>query len=102
VYALVKVAGKQFKVTADAVIRVPYLGSEVGQSIEIKDVMAIGEGADLKLGQPYVEGASVQAEVIGHGRGPKVRIFKKKRRKTYRRRAGQRAGYTELKITSIA
>ena len=101
-YALVKMAGKQFKVAQDEVIRVPHIAAEVGQSIEFNEVMAKGQGAELEMGQPFLEGAKVQAEVLGHGRDRKVRIFKKKRRKKYRRRAGHRTQYTELKITAIA
>ncbi len=101
-YAVVKLAGKQFKVSADQVLRVPYMGDDVGQSIEIKEVMAVGEGEELKLGSPFVDGASVKAEVLNHGRDRKILVFKKKRRKKYRRTRGHRQAYTEIKITSIA
>lgn len=101
-YAVVKLAGKQFKVSQDQVLRVPLLGGEVGQAFEINDVMAVGEGDDIKLGAPYVDGACVKAEVLNHGRDRKVMVFKKKRRKKYRRNRGHRQGYTEIKITSIA
>jgi len=102
VYALVKVAGKQFKVAPDEVIRVPYLGHEVGQSLEFKEVIAVGQGADIRVGQPFVEGAAVSAEILAHGKDPKLIVFKKKRRKKYRRTKGHRQTYTELKITGIA
>ena len=101
-YAVVKLAGKQFKVSADQVLRVPYMGDDVGQSIEIKEVMAVGEGDELKLGSPFVDGASVKAEVLNHGQDRKILVFKKKRRKKYRRVQGHRQQFTELKITSIA
>ncbi len=101
-YALVKLAGKQFRVSKDEIIRVPYLGQEVGQSIEIKEVVAIGEGTDIRFGQPFVEGATVSAEILENGKDRKIRVFKKKRRKKYRRVQGHRQLFTELKITTIA
>jgi len=102
VYAVVKVAGKQFKVKADEVIRVPLLSNGVGQVVEFNQVLSKGEGSEISVGTPFLDGVSVSAEVLAHGKGPKVRIFKMKRRKGYRRTNGQRAGYTELKIKSIS
>jgi len=102
VYALVKMAGKQFKVSPDQVLRVPLLGQPVGETVEFSEVMAVGEGADMKLGTPYVDGASVRAEILGHGRDHKIRVFKKKRRKKCRRTQGHRQAYTEIRITGIA
>ena len=101
-YALVKVAGKQFRVSQDQVIKVPYLGQEIGQTIEFKEVLALGQGDDMKLGQPYIDGALVKAEVLANGKDRKIIVFKKKRRKKYRRTQGHRQQYTELKITGIA
>jgi large subunit ribosomal protein L21 len=102
VYALVKMAGRQFKVSPQQVLRVPLLGGSVGDAVEFTEVMALGEGADLKLGSPYVEGARVQAEILRHGRAPKILVFKKKRRKKYRRLQGHRQGFTEIRIKGIA
>jgi len=101
VYALVKVAGMQFRVSPDEVVRVPQLADSVGDTIEIKDVMAIGEGDDMRFGQPFVEGARVTAEVLAHGRARKILVFKKKRRKKYRRTRGHRQNFTEIRIRSI-
>ncbi len=101
-YAVMKLAGKQFKVSPDQVLRVPFTGGEIGQSLEIKEIMAIGEGDDMKLGSPLVDGASVTAEVVDHGLDPKILVFKKKRRKKYRRTKGHRQAYTTIKITSIS
>ena len=101
-YALLKLAGKQFRVSQDEIIRVPYLGQEVGQSIEIKEIIAVGEGSDMRFGEPFVEGASVSAEILANGKDRKIRVFKKKRRKKYRRTQGHRQLYTELKIKTIA
>lgn len=101
-YALVKLAGKQFKVSTDEVLRVPLLGQAVGETVEFDEVMAVGEGADMKLGTPFVEGARVKAEILSHGRDRTIRVFKKKRRKKYRRTRGHRQPYTEIRITGIA
>ncbi|MCB1161070.1 MAG: 50S ribosomal protein L21 [Candidatus Krumholzibacteriia bacterium] len=101
-YALVKMAGKQFKVSTNQVLRVPLIGQAVGETVEFDQVMAVGEGADMKLGTPYVDGASVKAEIVGHGRERTIRVFKKKRRKKYRRTQGHRQPYTEIRITGIA
>lgn len=101
-YALVNVAGKQVRVRPDEVVRVPQLAQSVGDTIEIKDVMAIGEGDAMRFGQPFLEGATVTAEVVAHGRARKVLVFKKKRRKKYRRTRGHRQSYTEIRIRSIA
>ena len=101
-YALVKVAGKQYKVEPEQVIRVARLADDVGKVLEIKEIMAIAQGESLRLGQPFIEGAVVKAEVLDHGSGPKIRVFKQKRRKKYRRTLGQRLRYTTLKITAIA
>ena len=101
-YAVVKVAGKQFKVKADDIIRVPLLSDEVGQSIEFNQVLSTGEGSDITFGTPFLEGVKVNAEVLAHGKERKIRVFKMKRRKNYRRIFGHRTGYTELKIKSIS
>lgn len=101
-YALVKLAGRQFKVSPEQVLKVPHLGGSVGDAVEFNEVMAIGEGAGMKLGSPFVEGARVQAEILRHGRSPKILVFKKKRRKKYRRLQGHRQGFTEIRIKGIA
>jgi large subunit ribosomal protein L21 len=102
VYAVVKVAGKQFKVKADDVIRVPLLSEEVGQTVEFNQILSTGEGSDITLGTPFVDGAKVSAEVLAHGKDRKIRVFKMKRRKNYRRTFGHRSQYTELKIKAIS
>ena len=101
-YAVVKVAGKQYKVQTDEVIRVPLLSEEVGQTIEFNQVLSTGEGSDIQVGTPFLEGAKVSAEILSHGKDKKIRVFKMKRRKNYRRTFGHRSGYTELKIKSIS
>jgi len=99
---VVKVAGKQFKVNADDVIRVPLLSEEVGQTVEFNQILSTGEGSDITLGTPFVDGAKVSAEVLAHGKDRKIRVFKMKRRKNYRRTFGHRTQYTELKIKAIS
>ena len=100
-YAVIKTGGKQYKVAAGEKIKVEQIAADVGQEITIDQVLAVGSGADLKIGTPLVAGAIVRATVVSHGRHDKVRIFKMRRRKNYHRTQGHRQGYTELKIDSI-
>ncbi len=100
-YAVIRSGGKQYKVAAGETIKVEQLGVEVGQDVVIDQVLAVGSGAELRVGAPLVGGASVQATVVAHGRHPKLRIFKLRRRKHYRKQGGHRQGYTELQINAI-
>jgi large subunit ribosomal protein L21 len=100
-YAVVRVQGQQVRVEADQTVRVPRLNAEVGTRLELGEVLAVADDDAFHVGQPLVEGARVDAEVVAHGRGPKIRIVKFKRRKDYRRRAGQRPAFTELKILGV-
>lgn len=100
-YAVIKSGGKQHRVTVGETLKVELLKSEVGASLNIADVLMVVNGADVKIGQPVVSGASVVAEVVSHGRGKKVRIVKHRRRKHYHKEQGHRQWYTELKITAI-
>ena len=95
-FAIIKTGGKQFRVEKGAKVRVPSLKDEVGASVEL----AVMANAD-KIGAPVIDGAKVMATVLDHGREPKVVVFKKKRRKHYKRTKGHRQGYTTLKIESI-
>lgn len=99
-FAIVRTGGKQFRVEKDAKVRVPSLDQEVGASIDL-DVLAAADGDSTRVGSPLVEGAKVTATVVDHGRAPKIIVFKKKRRKQYKRTKGHRQGYTTLKIDSI-
>jgi len=101
-YAVIKTGGKQYKVATGEKIKVEQIAAEVGQEITIDQVLAVGSGADLKVGDPLVAGASVKATVVAHGRHDKVRIFKMRRRKHYQKRQGHRQNYTELQIGAIA
>jgi large subunit ribosomal protein L21 len=101
-YAVIKSGGKQHRVETGEVLRLEKLAVSEGDTIDFEDVMMIGEGSEVKIGAPYVEGGKVTAEVVSHGRGNKVTIIKMKRRKHYRRQAGHRQSYTEVKIKEIS
>ena len=94
-YAIIKTGGKQFPVEAGQTLRVPTIDAETGKKIDI-DTLVLGAGKDANLGT-----ATVSATVLGHGRGEKVIVFKKKRRKQYKRKQGHRQGFTEIKIEKI-
>ena len=99
--AVIKTGGKQYKVAAGESIKVEQIAADVGQELVLDQVLAVGSGAELKVGAPWVAGASVKATVVAQGRHDKVRIFKMRRRKHYRKQAGHRQHYTELQIGSI-
>jgi large subunit ribosomal protein L21 len=98
-FAVIKTGGKQYRVAPDDKVKVARLESEPGSVIEITDVLMVGGDTPL-IGNP-VAGATVAAEVVGHGRGPKVIAFKKRRRKNSRRRRGFREDFTLIRITEI-
>jgi len=100
-YAVVKIKNQQFRVSPDTKVQVPLMDSEVGASLTFDEVLMFADGDDIKVGTPTVDGASVAAEVLSHGRSRKIVVFKKKRRKNYRRKNGHRQQYTEIKITGI-
>jgi large subunit ribosomal protein L21 len=100
-YAIVHISGVQTKVTPDAVIDVPRLAGEPGASLSFDQVLLVGNGDKISVGQPTVKGASVTAEIVEHRRGEKVRIFKFKRRREYRKRRGYRDDLTRIRVTSI-
>jgi len=100
-YAIVNIAGQQFKVQKDMRVIVHRLGDEVGQSVEFKDVLLVDDNGKVKVGAPMLKGASVSGKILSHVRGDTVIVFKKKRRKGYRVRRGHRQQYTEIEITNI-
>ncbi len=100
-YAVIRTGGKQYKVAAGEKIKVESIAAEVGHEIVLEQVLALGDGAGLTVGTPLVDGASVKATVVAHGRHDKLRIFKMRRRKHYRKHGGHRQGYTELQIGAI-
>ena len=101
-YAIVKTGGKQYKVAPGENLKVEQIPADVGAEVILDQVLMVGEGESVRLGQPTVAGATVKATVVAQGRGDKVRIFKMRRRKHYRKHQGHRQNYTELKIDSIA
>jgi len=100
-FAVIRTGGKQYKVAQDDVLEVERVEANAGDKIEL-DVLMIGEGADVKVGAPLVDGAKVTAEVVEMTRGPKIVIFKKKRRQNYRRKNGHRQDLMLVKIVNIA
>jgi large subunit ribosomal protein L21 len=100
-YAVIKTGGKQYRVAAGEKIKVEQIAADVGQEISFDQVLAVGNGADLKIGAPLVSGAIVKATVVAHGRHDKVRIFKMRRRKHYQKHGGHRQNFTELEIGAI-
>jgi len=100
-YAVIKTGGKQYRVAEGQKLRVEKLSGAIGDKITFSEVLLVG-GDTTHVGQPFVKGASVSAEITGAGRGEKVIIFKFRRRKNYRRHTGHRQPFTELKITGIS
>ena len=101
-YAVIKTGGKQYRVATGEKIKVEQIAADVGQEIVIDQVLAVGNGAELKVGVPLVDGASVKAMVVAHGRHDKVRIFKMRRRKHFQKHGGHRQNFTELEIGAIS
>ncbi|MBQ0715515.1 50S ribosomal protein L21 [Paraperlucidibaca wandonensis] len=101
-YAVIKSGGKQHRVIEGERLKVELLNVEPGQTITFDDVLMVVDGDSIQIGTPIVAGAKVTAEVLDHGRHDKIRIVKFRRRKHYRRQAGHRQYYTELKITGIS
>ncbi len=100
-YAVIKTGGKQYKVAAGEKLKIEQIPAEIGSEITIDQVLAVGEGSSLKLGDPLVNGAAVMATVISQGRHDKVTIFKMRRRKHYQKHQGHRQNYTEILINTI-
>lgn len=100
-YAVFRTGGKQFRAEPGFSIRIPSLDVEPGETITFEDVLVASDGDAVKVGAPRVEGASVKAEVVKHGRDKKVIVFKRKRRKGYRKKNGHRQGFTEVKVSEV-
>jgi large subunit ribosomal protein L21 len=101
-YAVIKTGGKQYRVSAGEKLKVESLSAEVGAEITLDQVLMVGDGDKVTMGAPLVAGAAVKATVVGHGRGEKVKIYKMRRRKHYRKTQGHRQNYTELQIDGIS
>ena len=100
-YAVVRTGGKQFRVEPGTSVRVEKLDGTVGESVELAEVLLVGEKDRATIGTPLVDGAKVVGTITAQGRGPKITIFKMKRRKGYRRKAGHRQSYTEIRVDQI-
>ncbi len=101
-YAVIQTGGKQYKVSEGARLKVEKLDAEIGSDIELKDVLMMVDGADVKVGRPFLDSASVKATVVEHGKGRKVVVFKKKRRKGYKVKRGHRQHYTTIQVKAIS
>jgi len=100
-YAVLKTGGKQYRVQSGESVRVELLAAEVGAAVSFGEVLMVGEGENVRVGTPFVAGAKVNATVVSHGRGQKVRIFKMRRRKHSQNSQGHRQSYTEVRIDDI-
>jgi len=100
-YAIVNIAGQQFKVEKDQNIIVHRLEGEEGKKVDFKEVLLVDDGGKVKVGAPLIKGASISATIVGHLRGDKVIIFKKKRRKGYEKKTGHRQDLTKIQISGI-
>ena len=100
-YAIVNIKDVQFRVEPEATLQVPLMDAEPGTAVTLDQVLLLSNDGSISVGAPHVEGCSVAAEIVRHGLGDKVRVFKKKRRKNYRRNKGHRQPFTEIVIKSI-
>ena len=100
-YAVVQTGGKQYRLGVGDNVRVEKLAGELGEVVELPQVLVIGDGEKVSIGDPVIAGASVKAEIVNHGRDKKIRVFKMKRRKKYRRTQGHRQSFTQLRVTEI-
>jgi large subunit ribosomal protein L21 len=100
-HAVFRTGGKQFRAQPGERLKVPSLVADTGATVTFDDVLLLSDGEDVKVGRPTVDGAAVKAEVLRHGRGKKVIIFKRKRRKGYRKKQGHRQNFTEIQVGEI-
>ena len=100
-YAIIETGGKQYKVSEGDVVFVEKLDVEAGSVVTFDEVLLIGEDGNVTVGDPFVKGAKVEAKVEKNGKGKKVKIFKYKPKKGYRKRAGHRQPYTKITVTSV-
>jgi large subunit ribosomal protein L21 len=101
-YAVFRTGGKQYRASQGERVRVERLDAEVGDDVEFDEILLVGEGTDIKIGAPLVEGGKIAARVTAQGRGKKIDVVKFKRRKNYKRQHGHRQHFTEVEITSIS
>jgi len=100
-YAIFRSGGKQFRAEPGKTLRIPSLQGEAGTTVEFSDVLLGSDGDNVRLGVPTLSGAKVTGEIVKHGLGDKIVVFKFKRRKNYARKQGHRQGYTEVRIRDI-
>jgi len=100
-YAIIRTGGKQFRVEPGQTIRIPSLVGEAGGSVEFNDVLLGSDGNSVRTGVPTLSGARVTGQIVKHGRGEKIVVFKFKRRKNYAKKQGHRQGFTEVRIKDI-
>jgi large subunit ribosomal protein L21 len=100
-YAIIRTGGKQYRVSAGDTVRVEKLPGDRGGKVVFDEVLLLGEEAATKIGEPFVKGAKVEGEIVEQGRGEKLIVFKFRRRKRYRRKAGHRQAFTAVKITGV-
>ena len=100
-YAIIRTGGKQFKAEPGKTLRIPSMLGEAGTKVEFNDVLLGSDGTEVKAGVPNLKGAKVTAEIVKHGLGDKIVVFKFKRRKNYARKQGHRQGYTEVRFGKI-
>lgn len=101
-YAVIKTGGKQYRVASGEKLKIEQIPADIGSEIVLDQVLMVADGDKVSVGVPLVEGATVKATVLSHGRGEKIRIFKMRRRKHYRKTQGHRQNYTEIQIGTIA
>ena len=101
-YAVIRTGGKQYRVEPGQLVRVERLAGEVGAPIEFTEVLLTADDAAVRVGTPLVDGARVRAEIVAQGRARKILVYKKKRRKNYRRRRGHRQSITTVRVTEVA
>jgi large subunit ribosomal protein L21 len=100
-YSIIESGGFQYKVTLGETLKVPKIQAEVGAEITVSQVLLFADGDNISVGTPVLDNTSVIVEVLSHGKSDKIKVFKKKRRKGFRRTAGHRQDYTELLIKSF-
>ncbi len=101
-YAVIKAGGKEYKVSQGDIIQIEKINGEIGDRVELKNVLMISLGEKIVVGQPYLENVTVIGEIVRHAKGKKILIYKMKKRKNYRRLKGHRQNYTYLKISDIS
>ena len=101
-YAIIRTGGKQFRAEPGKTLRIPSVDTEPGQTLRFEDVLLGSDGNNVRTGVPMLSGAKVTGEIVKHGRGEKIVVFKFKRRKNYARKLGHRQGFTEVRINDIS